>query len=150
MATNLITISHLLTELNLAYKFDILNCQFLTNFQTEDKRVFPLNINLSEEGEFIQFQVPHLLKIDDTVYKGVVLQTMALITHQLKMIRLEYSPTEGDVWASIELPLEDSLLTKRQFNRCLLTLVNAIDVIILPRLELVIKTGYDCGLPSKT
>lgn len=148
MTTNFIKISQFLSQLNWRYELDMKNSQCLTVFKTQDKRVFSLIIRLSEGGEFIQFQVPHLLKIDETVYKGVVLQTMALMTHQLKMLRLEYCPREGDVWVSIEIPIEDSRLTQRQFNRCLLTLVNAIEKIILPRLESVIKTGYDCDFLS--
>jgi len=61
------------------------------------------------------------------------------------MLRLEYDPTDGEIRASIELPLEDAPLTDRQFNRCLEGLVHLVDQEAMPRLKAVLATGEDPG-----
>jgi hypothetical protein len=51
------------------------------------------------------------------------------------MLQWEYDPSDGEIRAIIEFPLEDSTLTERQFNRCLYSLVELVDEIALPRLQ---------------
>jgi hypothetical protein len=36
-----------------------------------------------------------------------------------KMIQFEYDIDDGEIWAIIEFPLEDALLTKNQLMRCI-------------------------------
>ena len=83
-------------------------------------------LRLSENGEFLQFQAPQLLQVQDSVYISKLMQTMAHIEYQVKMLRLEYDPTDGEVRASIELPLEDAPLTEALFTRCLNGLVHLV------------------------
>ena len=42
------------------------------------------------------------------------------------MLRWEYDPIDGEIIASVILPLEDALLTECQFNRCLNGLVQLV------------------------
>jgi hypothetical protein len=61
------------------------------------------------------------------------------------MLQWEYDPSDGEIRAIIEFPLEDSMLTERQFNRCLSGLIQIVDTIALPRLQEVMETGEDPG-----
>ena len=61
------------------------------------------------------------------------------------MLRYEYDPTDGEIRASIELPLEDAILTERQFNRCLSALIQLVDDKSMSRLQSVLARGEDTG-----
>lgn len=145
MATTLQTLAHFLDRRDWRYQIDATNNRILTGVRATQGTHFLIVLQLSEEGEFLQFQAPRLLQVPDHLYKGVFLQTMAHIEYQVKMLRLEYDPNDGEVQASIELPLEDSPLTERQFNRCLEGLVQLVDREAMPRLQAVLATGEDPG-----
>ena len=63
----------------------------------------------------------------------------------MKLLRFEYDPVDGEVRASIELPIEDGTITFKQFQRCLLGLVQLIDNKAMPRLKAVLARGEDPG-----
>lgn len=145
MATTLSTLAHFLDRRNWRYQIDPGNERILTGVQAANVAQFLIVLQLSENGEFLQFQAPQMMQVADHVYKGVLLQTMAHIEYQVKLLRLEYDPADGEVRASISLPLEDAPLTERQFNRCLEALVQLVDQEAIPRLQTVLATGEDPG-----
>lgn len=59
------------------------------------------------------------------------------------MLQWEYDPSDGEIRAIIEFPLEDAEMTERQFNRCLHGLVQLVDEMAMPRLKHVMATGFD-------
>ncbi len=63
----------------------------------------------------------------------------------MKLLRFEYDPTDGEVRAAIELPLEDAPLTERLFDRCLSGLIQLVDQQAMPRIKTVLATGEDPG-----
>ncbi len=145
MATTLQQLAQFLDDRQWRYRVDSAESRILTGVKAENVDPFVIVLRLSENGEFLQFQVPQILMVPDSVYKGPLLQTMAHIQYQVKMLRLEYDPTDGEIRASIELPLEDAPLTERQFNRCLEGLVHLVDQEAMPRLKAVLATGEDPG-----
>lgn len=145
MATTLQTLAHFLDRRHWRYQVDAANNRILSGVEATNVTQFLIVLQLSEGGEFLQFQAPQLLQVPDHLYKGVLLQTMAHIEYQIKMLRLEYDPIDGEIRASIELPLEDAALTERQFNRCLEGLVQLVDQVAMPRLKAVLATGEDPG-----
>lgn len=145
MATTLSTLARFLDRRNWRYQIDPANNRIITGVQATQVAQLGLVLQLSENGEFLQLQAPQILQVPHHLYKGLLLQTMAHIEYQVKMLRLEYDPTDGEVRASIELPLEDAVLTERQFNRCLEGLVQLVDREALPRLQTVLATGEDPG-----
>jgi len=73
------------------------------------------------------------------------LQTLLTISWETKMVQWEYDPSDGEVRAMIEFPLEDAPLTERQFWRCVHGLVRIVDEKAFPRLQKTLLTGQDPG-----
>ncbi len=101
-------------------------------------------IKLDEKGEFVHFYEPQRYKYADGEYKEKVLETLLAIQWESKMLQWEYDPRDGEIRACIELPLEDALLTKRQFLRVLHGLVQMMDG-YHERIKRVMETGEDSG-----
>jgi len=100
-----------------------------------------IQLDLSEDGELLRFTVPQLLNLADCPHRDVVLEALLSFSYRLKMLRFEYDPTDGEVRASIELPLEDVALTQRQFQRCLRGLVDLVGQRVLPPIQEMLVTG---------
>jgi hypothetical protein len=145
MATTLRTLAKYLDRRNWKYRIEEDASQIITGVQAQNVEEFTIVLKLTENGEFLQLIVPGLLAVKDCIYKGVIFQTMLAISYQVKMLRFEYDPEDGEVRASIELPLEDAPLTERQFNRCLNWLFYLVDETTMPRLKAVLATGEDPG-----
>ena len=105
---------------------------------------FLIVVQLEEEGEFFKLFAPQVLTgLQHHPHKLAILQTMLRISWETKMLQWEYDPSDGEIRAIIEFPLEDATLTERQFNRCLYGLIEIIDEIAMPRLMAVMETGDD-------
>lgn len=129
-----------------AYKLDEEENRILTGIQADNIENFLIVIQLDEDGEFFELFAPRVLSgVKDHPHKAAILQTMLSISWETKMLQWEYDPSDGEIRAIIEFPLEDSTLTERQFNRCLYSLVELVDEIALPRLQTVMETGDDPG-----
>lgn len=128
------------------YEVDPEHHRIITGVQAENLESFPIVIQLDEDGEFFKLFAPKILSgISNHPYKESILQTMLCISWETKMLQWEYDPTDGEIRAIIEFPLEDSQLTERQFNRCLSGLIQIVDDIAMPRLKTVMETGTDPG-----
>lgn len=106
---------------------------------------YPILLILTQNGRFLQMVIPQFLNLKEHVYKGIAFQTLLNISFELKMIRFEYDLSNGEVRASVELPLEDAPLTAQQFNYALEGLVKVVDGEAKPRLKAVLSTGEDPG-----
>lgn len=145
MAATLASIAQYLDNRDWVYSLDEVNSRIVTAVKSQNVDNFLIAIQISETGEFVQFVAPQLLEVKDNVFKGILFQTMLAISWEVKMLRFEYDPTDGEVRASIELPIEDAALTERLFNRCLNGLIELVDEIAMPRLKAVLATGIDPG-----
>ncbi len=145
MATTLDFIAHCLDQRGWTYQVDRAQQQIITGVKAENLDRFIILLRLTEKGEFLQFIAPQILNLKDHVYKGMAFQTMLHISYGVKMLRFEYDPSDGEVRASIELPLEDATLTVAVFNRCLEGLIQLVDTQAMPRLKAVLATGEDPG-----
>lgn len=148
MATTLSFLAHCLDERDWHYSVEANHNCIITGVKGDNVERLPIVLQLSENGEYLQIQAPMLLQVKDSVYKRLLMQTMAHIEYQVKMLRLEYDPADGEIRASVELPLEDAVLTQRQFHRCLSGLVQIVDEVAIPRLKTVLATGEDPGMPA--
>ncbi|KKJ01260.1 YbjN domain-containing protein [Prochlorothrix hollandica] len=148
MAVTLDQLAQLLDQRNWHYQQDPESQCIYTGVKAQNLDKLFIVLNLTENGEFLQLQAPQILSLTDHVYKGPTLQTLATIQYQVKMLRLEYDPSDGEIRGSIELPLEDASLTQRQFDRALNGLIQLVDHHAIPRLRQTLATGIDPGPPS--
>ena len=146
MAANLKQIAKYLDNLGWDYRFDEEEDRIITGVEAENIEDFLIVVQLDEEGKFFRLFAPQVLaEVKDHPYKDAILQTMLAISWETKMLQWEYDPSDGEIRAIIEFPLEDYLLTERQFNRCLSGLIQIVDTVALPRLQEVMETGEDPG-----
>jgi hypothetical protein len=80
----------------------------------------------------------------DGPHKLPLMQTLLLTSWETKMLQWEYDPQDGEIRAMIEFPLEDAVLTQRQFHPAFGGLMQMIEL-FHPRLRAVIETGVDPG-----
>ncbi|MDD1417077.1 YbjN domain-containing protein [Dolichospermum sp. ST_con] len=146
MAANITQIAKYLDNLGWDYRCDEEEDRIITGVEAENIEDFLIVVQLDEEGKFFRLFAPQVLaQVKDHPHKDAILQTMLAISWETKMLQWEYDPSDGEIRAIIEFPLEDSMLTERQFNRCLSGLIQIVDTIALPRLQEVMETGEDPG-----
>ena len=146
MAITLIDLSQHLERRNWRYKIVAEQQAILTGLAGKNIPQISIALQLSEDGECLQFQALNLLSIKDSVFKGVAFQTLLSLNYQIKLLNFEYDPIDGEVRGVIEFPLEDGGLSDQQFDRCLDCLVLMVDRVAMPRLKEVLATGNDPGM----
>jgi hypothetical protein len=144
MAANLPQIAEYLNKKGWKYRLSDAEGRIYTGVQGESINHLLLIIELEEDGEFFSIYAPQVISgLIEHPHKAAVLQTMLSISWETKMLQWEYDPSDGEIRAIIEFPLEDAALTERQFNRCLHALVQLVDEMAMPRLMHVMETGID-------
>jgi len=103
-----------------------------------------VRIQLDEEGEFVAFRIRGYLSVPadkrDAATAGPFFQALAEIHYLYKMVRFEFDPSDGEVVASVEIPIEDSTLTSQQVGRALHALMLAADQ-FRPYLQATLDSG---------
>jgi hypothetical protein len=146
MGANLKQIANYLDNLGWEYRCDDDEDRIITGVEADHLEDFLIVVQLDEEGKFFRVFAPQVLAgVKEHPHKASILQTMLAISWETKMLQWEYDPSDGEIRAIIEFPLEDSILTERQFHRCLSGLIQVVDNIALPRLKQVMATGEDPG-----
>jgi hypothetical protein len=146
MGANLKQIAKYLDNLGWDYRIDDEEDRIITGVEADNLEDFLIVVQLDEDGRFFRVFAPQVLVgVQDHPHKGAILQTMLAISWETKMLQWEYDPSDGEIRAIIEFPLEDSILTEKQFHRCLSGLIQIVDGIALPRLKQVMETGLDPG-----
>lgn len=143
MATTLNQIAQYLDNRHWKYHIQAADSRIITGVIANNVDQLPIAIALKEDGEYLELAAPQLLQVKDHIYKGVLFQTLLAISWEVKMLRWEYDPLDGEIRASIGFPLEDASLTERQFNRVLGGLIQIVDEYAMPRLQAVLETGID-------
>jgi hypothetical protein len=146
MAATLSQLTGYLDKKGWKYRIEAAESRIITGVYAENLEQFLIVIQLDEEGEFFEIYAPRVLSgVKNHPHKSAILQTMLCISWETKMLQWEYDPSDGEIRAIIEFPLEDAEMTERQFNRCLYSLVQLVDELALPRLQAVMATGEDPG-----
>ncbi|MCS7225849.1 MAG: hypothetical protein NZ821_02530 [Gloeomargarita sp. SKYB31] len=145
MAATLSQIGGYLDRMNWRYDVDTERNRIVTGVKTTNMERLVLVIALEENGEFFKLYAPQVLQIRNHPHQAAALQTLLTIAWETKMVQWEYDPSDGEVRAIIEFPLEDAPLTERQFVRCLDALVRIVDEKAYPRLQQTLETGQDPG-----
>lgn len=84
-------------------------------------------VRLSENGQYLECLAPGLYDLGSCRHRDVVLRALMAIMQRTKMVRFDWDPADGEVRCSVECPLEDGSLTRRQFIRMLRALPEIID-----------------------
>ncbi|WP_404790818.1 hypothetical protein [Altericista sp. CCNU0014] len=144
-----ITLDQIATYLDprdLTYQLQPEKSRILVRFALDSAEQLLVVIQLDEEGRFFKLFAPEVLAgVKEHPHKAAILQTMLSISWETKMLQWEYDPSDGEIRAIIEFPLEDSTLTAQQFNRCFDGLIEIVGDWALPRLHAVMETGVDPG-----
>lgn len=132
LATDLATLEAYLTEEGLKYSVhgDYIRTSFATDVykdQDGDSSVFII-ARLDEDGEYFKLLAPNLYNYPpEGPDRSEVFRVLLGVCWRSKLIKFEYDERDGEIRAIIEFPLEDAILTKRQFLRCLNGLVQIVD-----------------------
>jgi hypothetical protein len=145
MTTNLNEIAQYLDHRNWKYVVEEPKSRIVTGAKAENVEQFVIVIQLLRDGESVQIYVPQLLNVKDSVFKGVLFQSILSFLWNYYLVRFEYDPRDGEVRASIDLLVEDNTLTERQFDRALSLLIEVVDTHLMPRMQTILATGIDPG-----
>jgi hypothetical protein len=97
-------------------------------------------IRVLERGEFLAIFTPQAWNVEGCSHRAAVFEAIASIQTQYKMLRFDYDPSDGEIRPNVELPLEDSELTSRQFHRLLHGMLHGV-----PRFDRVIRQAIETG-----
>lgn len=150
MATSIDQIREFLDEFDLRYQVDEESPAILIGFSLDpqhttyrdrdgDARV-GLVIRLVEDGEFMAVFAPWAWNVHGCPHRAAVFEALAAIQTQYKMLRFDHDPSDGEIRPNVELPLEDSELTSRQFHRAVHAVMHGIQ-----RFDGVIRHAMETG-----
>ncbi|MEM9510957.1 MAG: YbjN domain-containing protein [Cyanobacteria bacterium P01_E01_bin.35] len=145
MATTLKEIAQHLDKRNWKYKVDEAKSRLITGVKADNIENFVIIFQLLREGRSVQIYIPQLLKVKDSVYKGVLFQSILSFHWSYPTIRFEYDRLDGEIRATVDLLLEDAPLTYEQCDRALTTLIELVDTHLMPRMQAILATGIDPG-----
>ncbi|MEB3829443.1 hypothetical protein [Phormidium sp. CCY1219] len=144
MATSLAQIAQYLDNVQWRYQIDRSQSRIHTRVKAQHVERFCITIELLEEGKFFQIYAPRLLSgVAQHPHRELIFRTLLSLSWRTKMLKWEYDAIDGEVRASIELPLEDAPLTQAQFSRILSGFVQLVDRVAMPRIQAVMATGTD-------
>jgi len=84
-------------------------------------------VRLTEQGEYLECIAPGLYSAHECHHPDAVRKLLLAITQRTKMIRFECDPGDGEIRCSIEYPIEDGTITRRQFVRMLKAIPELLD-----------------------
>ena len=93
----------------------------------DGRRGVAIVIDVSEEGEFLEFTAPRLYDARRCREPGTLFQALLDVTMRTKLVRFEHDPEDGEIRATVTYPVEDGGLTARQFRRMVEAIPKAVD-----------------------
>ena len=125
MALNLEQLEAYLVEANLKYRLEEeghLLTGFATSCYVTDQGIHGVAVAVcvTEDGRFLEFTAPRLYDATGCREPGKLFQALLEITMKTKLLRFE-------ILASVTFPVEDGIVTPRQFRRMLEAIPKAID-----------------------
>ncbi|MEL6931233.1 MAG: YbjN domain-containing protein [Cyanobacteria bacterium J06600_6] len=145
MATTIDEIAQHLDNRDWTYTIDEAKSRVIAGVKGDNVEKFAIVIQLLRDGKSLQLYTPELLKVKNHVYKGVLFQSLLSLMWDCNSVRFEYDPRDGELRATIDLLLEDAPLTVQQFSSALSLLVEAVDSLMMPRMQSILATGNDPG-----
>ncbi len=133
MATTLKEIAQFLKEADLKFQLrektdDILVGFTMPKYENPDgRKQLMVVIKLEESGEFLKLFTPKAYVYKEGPNALAVMKACMYVSWRTKMLQYEYDPSDGEIRAMIEFPLEDAKLTKKQLLRVLMALPELLD-----------------------
>ncbi len=133
MATTLDQISQFLTKREIKHDVKEADNRILTGFKTSRYRDpdgdsgLAIVIQLEEKGEYLTIFCPKVYQYKEGPHALAVMQACLLACYRTKLLQFEYDPSDGEIRAVVEIPLEDAVLTEKQFFRLLFVLPRLIE-----------------------
>ena len=122
MAVTLEQISKWLDERDFNHKLDSENEKIVSASSGDGSRLAHF-IRANEDGELFNWTAQlvddnmDFIDIKDHQYAGKIISHMLYLNYSTKFGTWEFDPSDGDIRLSIEIPLEDAVMTGKQFNR---------------------------------
>lgn len=142
MATSLTQIAGFLKNRDMKFSREDDRDMIIVPFRHDELDALLVVVKLEENGEFLKVFSPKLFMCKDSPHKAQLLQALLLTSWETKMLQWEYDPNDGEVRAMIEFPLEDALLTEKQFFRAFDGLIHLVHR-FYPRLKKILDSGKD-------
>jgi hypothetical protein len=86
--------------------------------------MYQVLIPVVEDGEYVRFYIPWLLNIAMAPHRESVLARLLVANRVMKIVKFGLDDSDGEVTASVEIPLEDGTLTASQSQRCMFMLTH--------------------------
>lgn len=122
MAFTLEQITGYLDTVDFKYKYEKEEERIVLMTGDEDSTYLHF-IRAKEDGDIFDWKMSILdknrdhLTIKDHEHAGKVLSYILLLNYNTKFGTWEYDPSDGDIRLAVEIPLEDALMTEKQFIR---------------------------------
>jgi len=143
MAFTLIQIKEYLDELDMNFSYEEDKIVFGMGSNGQHSAIF---IRAKENGEIFDLQMEPLNDdgspfdfYENTPHLSTALVHMLYMNYTAKFGSWEYDPSDGDIRFTIEIPLEDAVMTKKQFKRILSMADTQISDI--SQLKAILETG---------
>ena len=133
MSISIKEISYFLNTNGIEYSIREDRNDILTSFEmenyynVENEPFLNIVIQLDEKNSILKIFSPNCYRCLEKNKKTALFETLLNISWKNQLMRFEFDPRDGEVRASVQLAIEDSLLTERQFLRSLLELISTVD-----------------------
>lgn len=129
MAVTLEQIAGYLNNADLKYKHDE-EKELIYLISSDEESMYSHFIRAKEYGDIFEWQMQILndtmenLNIKDHKYAGIVISHLLFLNYKTKFGTWEFNPKDGDIRLAVEIPLEDALMTEKQFQRIISLMLN--------------------------
>ncbi len=145
MAVTLEQIGGYLNNADLKYKHDE-EKELILLISSDENSTYSHFIRAKEDGDIFEWQMQILddtmkqLNIKDHKYAGKVLSHLLFLNYKTKFGTWEFNPKDGDIRLAVEIPLEDALMTEKQFKRIMSLMLGDADK-HADQISHILKTG---------
>ena len=84
-------------------------------------------VDLAHEGRTAMFIAPKLYDLTDCKHRAAVLEACLKLAFGTKSLNYEYNAETCELRATVEIPLQDSVLTPEQIRRAIFLLIDVLD-----------------------
>lgn len=121
--------------------------RFVFSLECSGALTLSLEVSVAEEGQFVQLRAAELIAgrtLETTPYRRRILSAAAEETFRRRLAKIGFDPQDGEIDCCVDLPLEDCILTQRQFEYAF-HLVILVARLVHARMAVILETGRDPG-----